>query len=52
MIRPRLAGVAAMDYHRADTAIVEGERAVERAMPQLEELLGVRAPPDAPIKGP
>lgn len=52
MIRPRLAGVAAMDYHRAAIAIVEGERAVERAMPQIEELLGVRAPPDAPIKGP
>jgi NTE family protein len=52
MIRPRLAGVAAMDYHRADIAIVEGERAVERAMPQIEELLGVRAPPDAPMKGP
>ena len=51
MIRPRLAGVAAMDYHRADIAIAEGERAVDRAMPQIEELLGVRAPPDAPAQG-
>jgi NTE family protein len=52
MVRPRLAGVAAMDYHRADIAIAEGERAVERTMPQIEELLGLRAPRDAPIKEP
>jgi NTE family protein len=40
MIRPRLAGIAAMDYHRAEVAIAEGERAAVRAMPYLAELLG------------
>ena len=52
VIRPRLAGVAAMDYHRAAISIAEGERAAERALPQIEELLGVRVPPQAPVKGP
>ena len=40
MIRPRLSGIAAMDYHRAEVAIAEGERAAGRAMPYLAELLG------------
>ncbi|MDH5264601.1 MAG: patatin-like phospholipase family protein [Betaproteobacteria bacterium] len=52
VIRPRLAGVAAMDYHRAAIAIAEGERAAERALPQIAELLGAGAPPEAPAKGP
>jgi NTE family protein len=41
VIRPRLAGIAAMDYHRAEVAILEGERAAERALPLIEELLGI-----------
>ena len=39
MIRPRLAGIAAMDYHRAEVAIAEGERAAERALPLITEVL-------------
>lgn len=52
MIRPRLAGVAAMDYHRADIAIAEGERATERALAQIEELLGALGPRGAPARSP
>ena len=44
MIRPRLAGIAAMDYHRAEVAIAEGERAAQRALPQIAELLGIEPP--------
>jgi len=42
VIRPRLAGFAAMDYHRAEVAIAEGERALQRELPLIEELLGRR----------
>jgi NTE family protein len=44
MIRPRLADIAAMDYHRAAVAIAEGERAAQRALPQIAELLGIPPP--------
>jgi len=40
VIRPRLADVAAMDFHRGALAIAEGERATEAALPGLHELLG------------
>lgn len=40
MIRPRLSGIAAMDYHRAEMAIAEGERAAQRALPLIQEALG------------
>lgn len=40
MIRPRLAAIAQMDYHRATTAIAEGRRAAELAIPAVHELLG------------
>jgi NTE family protein len=40
VIRPRLSGIAAMDYHRAGASIAEGERAAERALPFIAELLG------------
>lgn len=47
MIRPRLAELALMDYHRAAPAIAEGERAAEQVLPELRELTGMRArPPD------
>ena len=39
MIRPRLSDIAAMDYHRGGAAIAEGERATERVLPMLRELL-------------
>ena len=42
VIRPRLAGFASMDYHRAEVAIAEGERALQRELPLIEELLGRR----------
>jgi NTE family protein len=40
VIRPRLSGIAAMDFHRGAVAMAEGERATEKALPLLEELLG------------
>jgi NTE family protein len=40
MIRPRLADIAAMDFHRASAAIVEGEKAAQHALPMIQELLG------------
>ena len=39
MIRPRLSAIAAMDYHRANEAIPEGERAAELALPAIRDLL-------------
>jgi NTE family protein len=50
VIRPRLAGIAAMDYHRAEVAISEGERATERTLPLIEELLGINPPTGLPAK--
>lgn len=47
MIRPRLADIAAMDYHRAALAIAEGERAVRFALPAIRELLGLPNAPQA-----
>ena len=44
VIRPRMAGIMAMDYHRAEVAIAEGERAAERALPFISELLGTGPP--------
>lgn len=43
MIRPHLAELALMDYHRAAPAIAEGERAAEQVLPELRELTGMRA---------
>ncbi len=40
MIRPRLSDIAAMDFHRGEMAIAEGERAAEYALPMIRELLG------------
>jgi NTE family protein len=42
MIRPRLASFALLDYHRAEPAIAEGERAAEQVLPELRELFGIR----------
>ncbi|MBP6019844.1 MAG: patatin-like phospholipase RssA [Burkholderiaceae bacterium] len=42
LIRPRLANLALMDYHRAAQAIEEGERAARHALPELQELFGRR----------
>ncbi len=40
VIRPHLSDIAAMDFHRAALAIAQGEAAVERALPLLEDALG------------
>ncbi len=40
MIRPRLADIGAMDFHRGSIAIDEGERAAEQAIPMIRGLLG------------
>ncbi|AEC22147.1 hypothetical protein PT7_3607 [Pusillimonas sp. T7-7] len=42
LIRPRLADLALMDYHRAAQAIEEGERAAQQVMAELKELVGLR----------
>lgn len=41
IIRPRMADIALMDYHRASIAIAEGRRAAELALPALAEVTGV-----------
>jgi len=40
LIRPRLSDIASMDYHRAASAITEGQRAAEQALPELREFFG------------
>ncbi|NYT58260.1 patatin-like phospholipase RssA [Alcaligenaceae bacterium] len=42
LIRPRLANLALMDYHRAAQAIDEGERATRQVLDELKELVGLR----------
>lgn len=44
MIRPRLSNIAAMDYHRAASAIAAGEHAAEQALPAIADLLGTDLP--------
>jgi len=39
MIHPKLSAIAAMDFHRAEIAIAEGERAARHALPMIHELL-------------
>ena len=39
MIRPRLAHIGAMDFHRAAASIAEGEQAAELALPTIRGLL-------------
>jgi NTE family protein len=50
VIRPRLSDVAAMDYHRAATAIAEGERAAELALPFIRDVLGTGPVAPAPVE--
>jgi NTE family protein len=40
MIRPRLSGIAAMDFHRGAVAAAEGERAAGAAIEAIRELAG------------
>lgn len=40
IIRPKLSGVGALDFHRAEIAIAEGRRAALHALPFIQELLG------------
>ncbi|HHQ42807.1 MAG TPA: patatin-like phospholipase RssA [Chromatiales bacterium] len=42
VILPRLAHIGLMEFHRAREAMAEGREAVRRALPALEEALGVR----------
>jgi len=39
MIRPRVFDIAPMDYHLATAAITEGERAAEKALPFIKEVM-------------
>ena len=47
VIRPRLSDFALMDFHRAEEAIAEGQRAAEEALPQISELLALHRLPAA-----
>ncbi len=40
VVRPDLSDFGLLDFHRAAVAIAEGERAMSRALPALQELLG------------
>lgn len=40
LIRPRLSDIAAMDFHRAELAIAQGEKAAELALDQIADCLG------------
>lgn len=40
VIRPRLSGIAAMDFDRAALAIAQGEKAAEQALAQLADCMG------------
>ena len=42
VIRPRLSDFALMDFHRAEEAIAEGQRAAEQALPEITDLLELR----------
>ena len=44
VIRPRLSDFALMDFHRAAPAITEGQRAAERVLPELKEIIGACSP--------
>lgn len=39
LIRPRLSGIVAMDFHRGAMAAAEGERAANEVVPQLREMM-------------
>ncbi|MBS1207995.1 MAG: protein YchK [Proteobacteria bacterium] len=39
LIRPRLSGIAATDFHRGAVSIAEGMRAAEHALPMIHEML-------------
>ncbi len=39
LIRPRLGGIVAMDFHRGAIAAAEGERATDEALPMLHALM-------------
>ncbi len=39
LIRPRLSGIVAMDFHRGAVASAEGERATDEVMPYLREMM-------------
>jgi NTE family protein len=47
IIRPRLADMALMDYHRASDAIAEGERAAELALAEIQLMIGSGLPQDS-----
>ena len=50
VIRPRLSDFALMDFHRAEEAIAEGQRAAEQALPEITDLCA--AEPRRPDRGP
>ncbi len=45
MIRPRLSQIALLDFHRAAESIAEGQRAVERVLPEISEIVASQTRP-------
>jgi len=40
-ISPRVGHIGLLDFHRADETIMLGERAVDRAMPEIEDAIAI-----------
>ena len=53
-ITPRMGHIGLLDFHRAEDAIEEGAKAVDRIVPELMEVIGMLArrenPGSAPIQ--
>jgi NTE family protein len=42
MISPKLSGIGLLELYRADEAITEGRKSVQRKLPEIEYVLGKR----------
>jgi NTE family protein len=50
MIRPRLSQIALLDFHRAAESIAEGQRAAERVLPEISEIVASQTRPPGPAR--
>jgi NTE family protein len=50
-ITPRMGHIGLLDFHRAEDAIEEGAKAVDRIVPELMEVIGMLARRDSPDSG-
>ena len=51
-ITPRMGHIGLLDFHRAEDAIEEGAKAVDRIVPELMEVIGMLARRDSPGSAP